>query len=336
MMGGTTPIRTAQVGLLLQIRESMHGNGWASAGDTQTMLDVRTAHSAFPSLSTPGPTLSPCTTTADDGAQRAGQRPQVGLPRAQGHGERPRPRPHAPAAPGGGRERLDSVQPPCPVPIVRKMRGRRPSPQGDCGAVPHAAPPPRRERVRPRVHHAAQHEAYQLNPPFTIAFITTHTHRLLAKLPADGSEQLRALVQACNPLKTLEELGAATRIAPAQLCLLASHLVHWGYARVIPTITLRSVYAVRPAGFVTNFFPHGFKSNPHPPIEHLLMCVRSTRRPRHTWGRSLPWPSSSAFPRTTSSACWPPSARARRCRGCSTACPRYVSMYIHTYVYCLA
>lgn len=52
-------------------------------------------------------------------------------------------------------------------------------------------------------------------------------------------------MRACNPLKTLDELSAATRIAPPQLELLASHLAYWGYARVIRTITLRNVYAVR-------------------------------------------------------------------------------------------
>lgn len=52
-------------------------------------------------------------------------------------------------------------------------------------------------------------------------------------------------MRACNPLKTLEELGLATRIAPTQLCLLASHLVYWGYARIIRTVTLKGVYAVR-------------------------------------------------------------------------------------------
>lgn len=83
-----------------------------------------------------------------------------------------------------------------------------------------------------------------------------HRTRLLAKLPPDGSEQLRALVRACNPLKTLDELSAATRIAPPQLALLGSHLVYWGYARVVRTITLRSVYAVR--AFVDNI--------PTPPI----------------------------------------------------------------------
>ena len=92
----------------------------------------------------------------------------------------------------------------------------------------------------------------------------THKHnkpnqpRLLAKLPADGSEQLRALVQACNPLKTLEELGAATRIAPAQMALLASHLVYWGYARVIRTITLRSIYAVIRGSIPVQYSPFSF------------------------------------------------------------------------------
>ena len=86
----------------------------------------------------------------------------------------------------------------------------------------------------------------------------THSHsppplhslplRLLAKLPPDGSQQLRALVRACNPLKTLGELATATRIALPQLRLLAAHLVHWGHARVIRTITLRSMYAVSAAG----------------------------------------------------------------------------------------
>lgn len=79
----------------------------------------------------------------------------------------------------------------------------------------------------------------------TLRLLSQTTTRLLAKLPSDGSEQLRALVQACNPLKTLDELSAATRIAPPQLALLASHLVYWGYARIIRTITLRSIYAVR-------------------------------------------------------------------------------------------
>jgi len=80
--------------------------------------------------------------------------------------------------------------------------------------------------------------------PYHTLLLLMGEETILAKLPKDGSEQLATFVQAANPLKTLEEISAATRIALPYLRLLTAHLVHWGFARAIRTISLRSVYAV--------------------------------------------------------------------------------------------
>ena len=80
--------------------------------------------------------------------------------------------------------------------------------------------------------------------PYHTLLLLIDEETILAKLPKDGSEQLVTFVRAANPLKTLEEISAATRISLPQLRLLTAHLVHWGFARAIRTISLRSVYAV--------------------------------------------------------------------------------------------
>lgn len=86
-----------------------------------------------------------------------------------------------------------------------------------------------------------------IHPTHTLLLLVDE-ETVLGRLPRDGSQQLAAFVQAANPLKTLEEISAATRIALPQLGLLAAHLVHWGCARVIRTISLRSFYAVSVPG----------------------------------------------------------------------------------------
>jgi len=80
--------------------------------------------------------------------------------------------------------------------------------------------------------------------PYHTLLLLIDEETILAKLPKDGSEQLVTFVRDANPLKTLEEISAATRISLPQLRLLTAHLVHWGFARAIRTISLRSVYAV--------------------------------------------------------------------------------------------
>jgi len=83
----------------------------------------------------------------------------------------------------------------------------------------------------------------RVQPDHTLLLLMSE-ETILAKLPKDGSEQLAMFVQAANPLKTLKEISAATRIALPQLRLLTAHLVHWRLARVIRTISLQSIYAV--------------------------------------------------------------------------------------------
>jgi hypothetical protein len=69
---------------------------------------------------------------------------------------------------------------------------------------------------------------------------------ILRMLPADASPQLITLVRCASPVQSIRELQGETGIPSAQLLRLAAHLVHWGLAIILTTVTSHAVYTVHP------------------------------------------------------------------------------------------
>ena len=107
------------------------------------------------------------------------------------------------------------------------------------GALPAAAAGPANPR-RP---------ALDMRPirPYHSLLLLAEPGDVLARLPADASPQLARLIAAASPLRSFNELQSETGVPSTQLLRLAAHLVHWGLAIVINTVTSHSVYAVAPA-----------------------------------------------------------------------------------------
>lgn len=68
-------------------------------------------------------------------------------------------------------------------------------------------------------------------------------------LPEDASPQLLQLIACASPVRSLRELQGESGIPSSQLLRLAAHLVHWGLAIILTTVTSNAMYSVgvRPA-----------------------------------------------------------------------------------------
>lgn len=82
--------------------------------------------------------------------------------------------------------------------------------------------------------------------PYQTVLLLKETSIILDALPKDHSQQLRLLIEAANPLHSFQDLSLTLSIPLPHLFRLALHLVYWGYARIIDTINMHSIYQVHP------------------------------------------------------------------------------------------
>jgi hypothetical protein len=80
--------------------------------------------------------------------------------------------------------------------------------------------------------------------PYQTLLLLQDEDAIIDALPPDHSEQLKLLIEIANPLKSFQELSVETSIPLQQLFRLSAHLVHWGFGRVIDTITMHNIYQV--------------------------------------------------------------------------------------------
>lgn len=117
--------------------------------------------------------------------------------------------------------------------------------------------------------------------PYHTLLLLRDEERVLESLPFDCSPQLERLIKASNPLRSFQELHLELGISLKQLYRLAAHLVYWGVARIITTVTKYSIYQVHPSA---NIDPNSTLSvefrRKFPPNElhQVLSTFSATRR----------------------------------------------------------
>ncbi|CAN0417106.1 unnamed protein product, partial [Ectocarpus sp. 13 AM-2016] len=72
----------------------------------------------------------------------------------------------------------------------------------------------------------------------------TNHQSALSEHPADGSPQIKRMIEIADPHKTLEELAYTSEIELSQMLRLARHLVFWGSGRVIDALCSSNRYQV--------------------------------------------------------------------------------------------
>ena len=80
--------------------------------------------------------------------------------------------------------------------------------------------------------------------PYHTLLLLEESTLLVKQLPPDASQQLQRLILHANPLHTFQELQLTLSIPFEQLIRLAAHLVYWGKARIIVTMTKHGIYQV--------------------------------------------------------------------------------------------
>ncbi len=82
--------------------------------------------------------------------------------------------------------------------------------------------------------------------PYHSLLLLQECGEVLRLLPSDSSPQLATLVRCASHVRSIRELQGETGIPSAQLLRLAAHLVHWGLAIIVTTVTSHAVYTVHP------------------------------------------------------------------------------------------
>lgn len=120
-------------------------------------------------------------------------------------------------------------------------------------AVPQATTAPARVPGRPVVSLGPPSLSSRLRP-YHALLLMDDAATTLRRLPAEATPQLRALILAASPLRSLQQLQLATGVDELQMLRLAEHLVAWGRAVAVPVVTrqarfvtaLRAAHAVGP------------------------------------------------------------------------------------------
>ena len=92
--------------------------------------------------------------------------------------------------------------------------------------------------------------------PYHALLLLEDPATLLSRLPPDSSPQLAALIAVASPLRSFHECVGETGVNADALLRLASHLTHWGVARVLPVVTSFSMFAVAPTADCDAASPH--------------------------------------------------------------------------------
>lgn len=85
-------------------------------------------------------------------------------------------------------------------------------------------------------------------------------------LPQDSSPTLKKFIHFAKPTKSFRELAVETDISISQIFRMAGHLVFWGRARVINTLTKTNIYVLNPRAH----FSDNFRENPGSYFKVLL------------------------------------------------------------------
>ena len=100
------------------------------------------------------------------------------------------------------------------------------------------------------------------------------------ELPPDASPVLLRLLNAANPLRSLEQLADETGIAMPMITRIARHLHDWGKVRLIHPLTEHSLLCVHPDAPLHEP-PHDFRRrfgpNPEPTYEQVLALFSSAQ-----------------------------------------------------------
>ncbi|PRP77984.1 UPF0171 family protein [Planoprotostelium fungivorum] len=91
----------------------------------------------------------------------------------------------------------------------------------------------------------SEHSEFPIRPYHTLLLLTsTSKQRWSNILPPDSSPLLRKLIESAKPTKSFRELQIELDIPFAYLYRLAAHLVYWGRAKIIDTLTKNNIYTL--------------------------------------------------------------------------------------------
>ena len=91
---------------------------------------------------------------------------------------------------------------------------------------------------------------YPIRPYQTLLMLSDAAIKSWEMLPPDSSPAIRKLIELAKPTKSFRELQVETDIPLAQLFRISAHLLYWGKAKVINTLTKTNIYVLNPKKIV--------------------------------------------------------------------------------------
>ncbi|CEO96514.1 hypothetical protein PBRA_005123 [Plasmodiophora brassicae] len=86
--------------------------------------------------------------------------------------------------------------------------------------------------------------------PYQTVLLLDDAESIQAQLPDDASLSLRHLIRVANPMKSFRDISVDLGMPITHIVRLAAHLVHWGKARILNTLTKHTILTINSGAVV--------------------------------------------------------------------------------------